>query len=166
MRHKRVHAGELRSETLCEVCEKEFSDMQSLREHQRKHTGPPRKRENVKCPEGHTCDICGNNYKWECLLKNHIDIVHNGQKNFPCDICGKLFSRFSTLDAHRRIHGAKQFNCIYCDSAYGEKRNLMNHIKRSHPGCELRFKRITPKGEAIMDDKTSLNDVSLTPVNM
>ena len=70
-----------------------------------------------------------------------------------------------TMKTHRKnIHNdIKQFNCIYCNSAYGEKRNLMNHIKRNHPGSELMFRRITPQGEAIMDEKTSLNQVSLSP---
>ena len=67
------------------------------------------------------------------------------------------------MKTHRKnIHNdIKQFNCIYCNSAYGEKRNLMNHIKRNHPGSELMFRRITPQGEVIMDDKTSLSQVSL-----
>ena len=30
-----------------------------------------------------------------------------------------------------RHDGIKQFNCLYCNSAYGEKRNLMNHIAKN-----------------------------------
>ena len=44
----------------------------------------------------------------------------------------------------------------------GEKRNLINHVKRNHPGEELKYRRVTPQGETIMDVKTSLYDLSLT----
>ena len=112
------------------------------------------------------CDICGNEYKSNVSLQSHINTIHHGQRNFPCDICGKLFTRANTLRTHRKIHdGIKQFNCIYCNSAYGEKRNLMNHIARNHPGCEPKFKRVTPKGVAILDDKTTLHNASLIPIN-
>ena len=39
----------------------------------------------------------------------------------------------------------------------------MNHINRSHPGEELKYRRVTPQGEVIMDDKTSIGKISLTP---
>ena len=41
----------------------------------------------------------------------------------------------------------------------------MNHIARNHPGCEPKFKRVTPKGVAILDDKTTLHNASLIPIN-
>ena len=79
-----------------------------------------------------------------------------GQRDFPCDVCGKLFTRANTLRTHRKIHsGIKQFHCIYCESTYGEKRNLMNHIAKNHPDCEQKFRKITESGSVIMDDKNN-----------
>ena len=135
--------------------------------HHKCNPGAPRKRtDKNKEKQTFTCHVCGNIYQNNESLKNHINIIHMGQRNFPCDICGKLFTRARTMKTHRKnIHNdIKQFNCIYCNSAYGEKRNLLNHIKRNHPGSELMYRRITPQGEAIMDDKTSLSQVSLSHI--
>ena len=49
---------------------------------------------------------------------------------------------------------------MYCNSDYFEKRNLMNHIKRNHPGEELKYRRVTPQGDIIMDVKMRLYDLS------
>ena len=103
-------------------------------------------------PKIWTCEKCGTEFKSDRSLKDHIASIHLGQKNFPCEICGKLFNRATNLHQHKRIHdGIKQFQCIYCNSSYGEKRNLMNHIGKNHPGCELRFRRETPEGSRIVD---------------
>ena len=189
-RHKRVHRGEIDDMNSCEYCRKAFASLQSLRNHQvmyHEEKGDDnavcnecgRKYATFKLLKAHLrihtksymdkkycCDICGNEYKSNVSLQSHISTIHHGQRNFPCDICGKLFTRANTLRTHRKIHdGIKQFNCIYCNSAYGEKRNLMNHIARNHPGCEPKFKRVTPKGVAILDDKTTLHNASLIPIN-
>ena len=162
-RHERKHTG-IRYH--CEICGESYQNKNYLKHHKCKPgPGPGRRRKEGEPREKQTftCHVCGNIYQNNESLKNHINIIHHGQRNFPCDICGKLFTRDRTMKTHRKnIHNdIKQFNCIYCNSAYGEKRNLMNHIKRNHPGSELLFRRITPQGEAIMDDKTSLSQVSL-----
>ena len=118
----------------------------------------------VHFPGKFACPFCKMSFADSSSLKRH-GLVHQEGGNFPCDICGKLFTRANTLRSHRKIHdGIKQFNCIYCNSAYGEKRNLMNHIARNHPGCEPKYKRVTPKGVAILDDKTTLHDAELMPI--
>ena len=33
-------------------------------------------------------------------LKTHINAVHNGQKYYKCDSCGKTFSQAGTLKTH------------------------------------------------------------------
>ena len=137
---------------VCIKCGRQYENMKRLRYHMKVHT--------KSYLEGkYTCDICGKEYRSNVSLQNHINTFHKGQRDFPCDICGKLFSRYNTLKTHRKIHdGIKQFHCIYCGTAYGEKRNLMNHIKRSHPECELKFKRLTPDGAVFMDNKSSLKE--------
>ena len=146
------HSGIDGEVCVCNECGREFKTPTLLKIHMRSHSSSGMK----------TCLECGKEYKEARELKNHINAVHLGQKNFPCDICGKVFSRDNVLRTHKKIHfGIKQFNCLYCNSAYGEKRNLMNHIAKNHPGCELKYKRITPDGEAILDEKTTLRNTPL-----
>merc|ERR1712183_91094 len=85
-----------------------------------------------------------------------IKTIHFQERNYPCDICGKLFTRANTLRTHRKIHeGIKQFQCLYCVSVYGEKRNLMNHITKNHPDHEPKFRRVTSSGSVIVDDRNN-----------
>ena len=163
-RHERKHTG-VKYE--CEICGESYQNKYYLKHHKCTPGDENRRRPGKKKEKStYTCHVCGNIYQNNESLKNHINIIHNGQRNFPCDICGKLFTRARTMKTHRKnIHNdIKQFNCIYCNSAYAEKRNLINHIKRNHPESELMFRRITPQGEAIMDDKTSISQVSLSPI--
>ena len=81
----------------------------------------------------------------------HISVIHLGEKNFPCKECGKQFGRYTTLRVHMLSHtGERPFQvckilhdgkiidpqylqCDFCDAGFKEKRNLQNHISKSHP---------------------------------
>ena len=133
----------------CNECGRGYATIKKLKNHTRIHTKAYKEKR-------YTCNTCGKEYMSNPSLQSHIDTVHKGQRNFPCDICGKLFTRHNTLKTHKRSHNDnKPFSCIYCDLGYGAKRNLVNHINRSHPGCELRFKRISPGGEAVIVDQVT-----------
>ena len=60
----------------------------------------------------HNCDTCGNCFSNAMNLKRHINIVHEGQKDFKCDTCGRLFSQKSKLKRHvHTVHeGHKNHN--------------------------------------------------------
>jgi KRAB domain-containing zinc finger protein len=67
---------------------------------------------------------------------------------YECDLCGKIYSRPSTLKAHRRKHtGERPYACEICNKSFAEKGNLTTHL-RTHTGekpyqcliCEERFK--------------------------
>ena len=48
----------------------------------------------------HKCESCGNTFSQAGHLKTHINSVHNGQKDHKCDSCGKAFSKASKLKKH------------------------------------------------------------------
>ena len=164
-RHKKVHTKEIRGDLICELCDKEFKNFKSLWNHQSAQCGKKYRKKYKKTgptdSETLTCDTCGKGFKTSGALEKHINIIHKGERNFACDTCGKSFTRASNLFSHQKIHDSiKEFNCMSCNSAYGEKRNLMNHIKRNHPEEDLKYRRVTPQGDIIMDVKTSLYDLS------
>ena len=54
--------------------------------------------------------------------------VHDESKAFKCDVCLKVFSSKSSLEAHYRTHtGEKPFACQICDKKFTHKQNLVQH---------------------------------------
>ena len=74
-------------------------------------------------------------------LINHMKLVHLGlkktqkkKKTIPCPTCNKTFPDQENLNYHMNVHsGAKPYKCFYCEAAYQNKSNRLNHMKKSHP---------------------------------
>ena len=68
------------------------------------------------------------------ILKQHINLVHNGQKDYKCDSCGKAFSRANSLKIHIiSVHnGQKDYKCESCGKSFPQGGNLKNHINAVH----------------------------------
>ena len=87
----------------------------------------------------HICnpfDQCGNLFPTAVHLKSHINVVHNGQKNYNCDSCGKASSSSGNLMKHiNAVHnGQKDHKCDSCGKAFSEARKLKIHINAVHNG--------------------------------
>ena len=57
-------------------------------------------------------------------------IVHEVQKNFKCDSCGKSFTSSECLIIHE---AQRNYNCESCGKYFGQSVNLM-YIKAIHEG--------------------------------
>merc|ERR1712037_530804 len=101
-----------------------FLDPGALKRHLKSHAG-------IK---DFVCGSCGKAYGSKRAMDLHISVVHLGEKNFPCKECGKSFGRHTTLRVHMLSHtGERPFQCEFCNAGFKEKRNLQNHIAKSHP---------------------------------
>ena len=94
-----------------------FGTMNSLQSH-------------VKC-----INVSTKNFTLSTNLKQHFLIVHEGKKDFECEICGSKFGFKSRLDKHvLHVHEVKDFECEICGSKFGFKSGLNKHVACVHEG--------------------------------
>ncbi|XP_013114676.2 transcription factor grauzone [Stomoxys calcitrans] len=114
----------------CKRCGKLMSDRRCLESHMKNHDKPRKT---------HICDICGNGFSGENLLRNHkLTHLSEAEKKFPCEQCGKPFATVHLLSSHIRVvHLDKYaFVCDICGSKMRTKEVFDRHISK-HQGLEL-----------------------------
>merc|ERR1740123_929217 len=91
-------------------------------------------------------------------MEAHYNIVHLGEKNFPCRECGKLFGRKTTLQVHMLSHtGELPFQCEYCNAGFKEKRNMQHHVAKVHQNLYVYEDNSSQEGQ---NSRTSESDTS------
>ena len=72
-------------------------------------------------------------------LSQHVK-THSPESHYryPCDICGKKFTRPQHVNRHKLLHtGEKPFSCNTCDKAFTREDKLKHHIKLGCSGLIL-----------------------------
>lgn len=147
VRHKwRAHLIGVR----CRHCEKHFSTEHSRNEHEKIHTGEPRrikKRKineiacNCKDPDcqkhyrrgtpqrrqPNKCKHCDEVFIYVRVLRKHLWTAHKtGNK---CRFCEKQFYDRSNRDTHERTHtGQQPFKCTHCPRTFSAHTTMKHHI--------------------------------------
>ncbi|XP_074028360.1 uncharacterized protein isoform X14 [Leptinotarsa decemlineata] len=141
---KLIHAEDRSSLiTKCPICNKEYLNAGSLRQHY------SRAHKELGIDISVVCDICGLRLSCKSKLKPHI-MTHTGDKPFACALCPKKFVVKDKLNAHMRVHtGEKPYECRYCGKKFGQDGPYRYHIK-THTGeksysCPLCGKRFITK---------------------
>lgn len=123
----------------CELCGKNILTKRGYVRHVRVHTGE----------RPFTCHICGKQYRSSTDLTRHLRCVHDGVKNYQCDVCGRCFANKGTRNDHRRIHtGERPYICHTCGKAFPTPNSIYIH-RRIHTdyfphqctSCDKRFRR-------------------------
>ena len=91
----------------------------------------PSKEKNCKCT------FCGKSFSQAGTLKQHIQSVHKGHKQYKCDTCGKSFFKPDDLkmhirDIHTILEGHKDYWCDPCAKSFSQSEELKKHIRSSH----------------------------------
>ena len=81
----------------------------------------------------HICPIC-DKILVQSNLNRHVKIVHEGIKNYQCQICEQKFSRSGKLQKHVKIihEGIKDYQCHICVKKFGQLKHLKRHVKTVH----------------------------------
>ena len=79
------------------------------------------------------CNTCGYKATSNGVLKNHIDLVHEGKRHI-CQICGLGLSTPTCLKKHIAcVHeGKKPYKCELCDTRCLTQSGLKIHIRNVH----------------------------------
>ncbi|XP_072529441.1 uncharacterized protein [Salminus brasiliensis] len=79
------------------------------------------------------CSLCGKSFSRTSSLNIHLK-THSTERAHNCNVCGKAFSRADLLRNHKRTHtGERPFTCNLCGKSYAHQGQLRIH-KRVHTG--------------------------------
>ncbi|XP_037085773.1 zinc finger protein 239-like [Pollicipes pollicipes] len=75
------------------------------------------------------CKVCGREFSRVSSMNVHLR-EHDGEKKHMCGVCGKRFARKAYLMAHVRIHtGERPHVCTVCDRSFASRSNYNAHVK-------------------------------------
>jgi uncharacterized Zn-finger protein len=79
------------------------------------------------------CELCGNRYRREAGLRQHMASAHCDLRDYQCFHCGKGFTTHTRLTIHLRIHtGSKPFKCKLCEYKSNRADNVLFHCRKVH----------------------------------
>jgi len=128
--HVKMHV--LTREFQCKLCESQFFRETFLKRHMLKDHSVQTASNVDALP--YLCSDCGKYFTKKSSLKHHKR-SHLGkiEKRYVCNVCGTRLSTKSTLELHLRVHsGERPYNCEYCEKAFKQKNNLIDHTRRMH----------------------------------
>ncbi|XP_059143818.1 fez family zinc finger protein 2-like [Physella acuta] len=127
------------SSKMLECCGVLFNTKASLREHAL-----------IYHYHGYTCCFCGRRFCRKALLKRHLS-VHNGQKDFVCNVCDYATSHKSNLERHRKVHSRQE------DGKDGEDETRYHDDDTRHYQDDVK----SNGSEAVSHDDASSDELSV-----
>lgn len=129
--HPRIQT---RRKAECPVCKRTFTKTLYLKRHLRLHTGKKpyafglkTRRVDKTKKKRRVCRVCGKNFTRPSSLKAHR-AVHTKEKRYACPVCGKKFAHPSSVKRHQLLHpGERPYACRVCGRKFASTRGLKVH---------------------------------------
>ncbi|XP_064160084.1 zinc finger and BTB domain-containing protein 46-like [Anguilla rostrata] len=82
------------------------------------------------------CPYCSFSAMHQCILKRHMR-SHTGERPYPCDVCGKKFTRREHMKRHTQVHSKdKKYVCQVCGRVFMSAASVgIRHGSRRHGVC-------------------------------
>eukprot|EP00088_Acartia_fossae_P023715 TRINITY_DN2472_c0_g1_i8.p1 TRINITY_DN2472_c0_g1~~TRINITY_DN2472_c0_g1_i8.p1 ORF type:complete len:622 (+),score=88.03 TRINITY_DN2472_c0_g1_i8:43-1908(+) len=122
---KNVREEALKVVHICNICDKQFGDKNTLKRHIKSMHSTEKK---------YSCDACDKTFALQNYLTQHIQNVHSEPRTWICDLCGTRLKSKRGIQTHLLIHqdGTKNIPCDECDKQFRHKSTLVKHKKRVH----------------------------------
>ena len=81
------------------------------------------------------CELCCKNFDSARNLQRHKRSVHEGRKDYNCELCGKSFATEFYLKTHTAKHKeGEEFKCDSCTMSFFKEIDLSKHQFTVHEG--------------------------------
>lgn len=133
--------------TICMICHKSFANKDTLKIHQRIHTG--------EMP--YSCSNCDKSFKSPGAIHVHLK-THTREKPYACSICGFSFAQSGQLKVHvqRRHNVDRKHKCNQCAMTFYKRTSRKSHMYRQHYNKDPSIVRIPYPNPRVPNDSADL----------
>uniref|UniRef100_T1J0K9 C2H2-type domain-containing protein n=1 Tax=Strigamia maritima TaxID=126957 RepID=T1J0K9_STRMM len=103
----------------CATCNKVFSSLGKLQQHNFVHTGE----------KPFKCGDCAKSFSSKFKLMRHM-LIHSSDRKYSCSICERCFHRKDHLKNHLQVHNPnkKVHRCEHCSKEYNSRLSFRKHV--------------------------------------